>query len=197
MVVIEEGRCVHQQIIQSGLESDVIVGSSLVEMYAKCGSIEDAWRVFNKMSSQNVVTWNAILRGCAMQGHGLVDEGRHCSASMVTDYMVSAKLEHYTCMVDLLGRAGHLWEAENMIMAMPWKVKGVKKQLGRTWIEVNNEVLMFVVEDEDHLQIIGIHAELQILSGLMHDMVGRAIMVRDANHFHHFEDGVCSCMDYW
>jgi hypothetical protein len=65
MVVIEEGRCVHQQIIQSGLESDVIVGSSLVEMYAKCGSIEDAW-----MSSQNVVTWNAILRGCAMQGHG-------------------------------------------------------------------------------------------------------------------------------
>ncbi len=68
--MIEEGRCVHQQIIQSGLESDVIVGSSLVEMYAKCGSIEDAWRVFNKMSSQNVVTWNAILRGRAMQGHG-------------------------------------------------------------------------------------------------------------------------------
>jgi hypothetical protein len=28
-------------------------------------------------------------------------------------------------------------------------------------------------------------------------IVGRAIMVRDANHFHHFEDGVCSCMDYW
>jgi len=46
----------------------------------------------------------------------------------------------------------------------------VKKQLGRTWIEVNHEVLMFVVEDEDHPQIIGIQAELQILSGLMHDM---------------------------
>jgi hypothetical protein len=28
-------------------------------------------------------------------------------------------------------------------------------------------------------------------------IVGRAIMVRDANRFHHFEDGVCSCMDYW
>jgi hypothetical protein len=28
-------------------------------------------------------------------------------------------------------------------------------------------------------------------------IVGRAIMVRDANHFHHFEDGVCSCRDYW
>ncbi len=45
----------------------------------------------------------------------------HCHASMVTDYMSSAKLEHYTCMVDLLGCAGHLQEAENMVMAMPWK----------------------------------------------------------------------------
>ncbi len=117
MVAIEEGRCVHQQIIQSGLESDVFVGSSLVDMYAKCGSMENAWGVFNKMPSQNVVTWNARLGGCAMNGHGnealkhfeqmcegvqpdditficllsacshagLVDEGMHCYASMVTD----------------------------------------------------------------------------------------------------------------
>ncbi len=49
MIVVEEGRSVHQQIIQSGLESDVFVGNSLVDMYAKCGCIEDAWRVFNKM----------------------------------------------------------------------------------------------------------------------------------------------------
>jgi pentatricopeptide repeat protein len=44
------------------------VGNSLVDMYAKCGSIEDAWRVFNKMPSQNVVIWTAILGGCAMHG---------------------------------------------------------------------------------------------------------------------------------
>jgi len=49
MVVIEEGRCVHQQIIQSGLETDVFVANSLVDIYAKCGSMEDAWGVFNKM----------------------------------------------------------------------------------------------------------------------------------------------------
>ncbi|KAH9543638.1 hypothetical protein CY35_13G076200 [Sphagnum magellanicum] len=125
-VAIEEGRFVHQDIIQSGLESDVFVGSSLVKMYAKCGSMEDAWRVFNKMPSRTVVTWNAILGGCAMNGHacghaGLVDEGMHCYASMVTDYMISAKLEHYTCMVDLLGHAGHVQEVENMVMATPWK----------------------------------------------------------------------------
>jgi hypothetical protein len=143
------------------------------------------------------------------------------------------------------------------------KEKGVKKQPGCTWIEVNNKVNTFVVDDQDHPQMIEIHAELQRLSGLMHDagyvtctkfvlhdveeeekvfhlchhseklaiafglintaprtplqirrnlrvcedrhtstkfiskIVGRAIIVRDANHFHHFEDGVCSCMDYW
>ncbi|CAM6044374.1 unnamed protein product, partial [Sphagnum compactum] len=106
VVALEEGRCIHQQIIRSGLESDVFVGSSLVDMYAKCGSMEDARGVFNKMPSQNVVTWNAILGGCAMNGH---------------DYMIPAKLQHYTCMVNLLGPAGHLQEAENMVMAMPCK----------------------------------------------------------------------------
>ncbi len=130
---------------------DVPVVNSLVDMYAKCGSMDDAWRVLNKMPSRDVVTWTAVLAGCALHGHGkealkhfkwmckegvqpdditfisllsacshagLVDEGMRCYASMVTDYMISAKLEHYTCMVDVLGRAGHLQEAENMVMAM-------------------------------------------------------------------------------
>jgi pentatricopeptide repeat protein len=39
-------------------------------MYAKCGSIEDARKVFHKMQSQDVVTWTAILGGFAIHGHG-------------------------------------------------------------------------------------------------------------------------------
>jgi hypothetical protein len=128
---------------------------------------------------------------------------------------------------------------------------------------VNNEVHTFVVDDQDHPQMIKIQAELKRLSLLMHNagyvpctkfvlhdveeehkvfhlchhseklaisfglintapgtplrirknlrvcedchtstkfiskIVGRTIMVRDANRFHQFEDGVCSCMDYW
>jgi hypothetical protein len=50
-----------------------------------------------------------------------VDEGMCCYASMVMDYMISAKLGHYTCMVNLLGHAGHLQEAENIVMVMPYK----------------------------------------------------------------------------
>jgi pentatricopeptide repeat protein len=51
VVVLEEGRCVHQQIIECGWEWDVFVTNSSVHMYAKCGNMEDAWRVFNKMPS--------------------------------------------------------------------------------------------------------------------------------------------------
>jgi pentatricopeptide repeat protein len=60
---LEDGRHVHEQIIQSGCEFDIFVGSSLVDMYAECGSIEDAQRMFNNMPSQGVVTWNALILG--------------------------------------------------------------------------------------------------------------------------------------
>ncbi|CAM6073859.1 unnamed protein product [Sphagnum tenellum] len=70
VVAIEEGRCVHQQIIQSGLQSDVFVCNNLVDMYAKCGSVEEAWRVFNKMPSQDVITWNAVALGHVKCGQG-------------------------------------------------------------------------------------------------------------------------------
>jgi hypothetical protein len=58
LVAIEEGRCVHKQITQSGWDSDVFVGSSLVDMYAKCGSMEDAQRVFNNMPPRHLGMWS-------------------------------------------------------------------------------------------------------------------------------------------
>ncbi|CAM6030174.1 unnamed protein product [Sphagnum balticum] len=69
-VALEEGRGVHEQIIRSGCESEVYVGSSLVDMYAKCGSIEDAQRVFDRMPIRNVVSWNAIILGHVKCGQG-------------------------------------------------------------------------------------------------------------------------------
>jgi pentatricopeptide repeat protein len=70
ILALEEGRCVHQQIVEFGCDSDVFVGNSLVDMYARCGSIEDALRVFNKMPSRNVVTWNAMVLGHVKCGQG-------------------------------------------------------------------------------------------------------------------------------
>jgi pentatricopeptide repeat protein len=60
---LEEGRRARQQIIQSGCESDGFVGCTLVDMYAKCESMEDSQIVFNKMPSLDVFTWNALIVG--------------------------------------------------------------------------------------------------------------------------------------
>jgi hypothetical protein len=46
---LEEGEHAHEQIIASGTKFNVFVGSSLVDMYSKCGSMDDAWRAFNEM----------------------------------------------------------------------------------------------------------------------------------------------------
>ncbi len=67
---LEEAKCVHKQIIQCGCESDVFVGTSLVDMYAKCGNMEDALRVFKKMLSHDVVSWAALLLGHVKCGQG-------------------------------------------------------------------------------------------------------------------------------
>jgi pentatricopeptide repeat protein len=58
-VALEEGKCIHELIIQSGCESDVFVGNSLMDMYVKCGSMEDAWRVFNKLMQCGLLEYHA------------------------------------------------------------------------------------------------------------------------------------------
>jgi pentatricopeptide repeat protein len=154
VAALGEGRHVHEQIIQSGFESDAFVSSSLIDMYAKCGSMEDAQRVFNKMPVRNAVSWTAMLKGYAMHGQGkealahfkwmceegaeidsvtfvcvllacshagLVNEGLHAFDSMREVYRIPATVDHYACKVDLLGRAGHLEEAEDVIKTMPYE----------------------------------------------------------------------------
>ncbi len=67
---LKEGKDVHEQILQSAWESNVSVGSSLVGMYAKCGSIDEAWRFCNSMPKSDVVGWNAMILGYAKRGQG-------------------------------------------------------------------------------------------------------------------------------
>eukprot|EP01018_Ginkgo_biloba_P016705 Gb_16366 [translate_table: standard] len=70
LAALQQGKEIHGCIISSGFKSDVFVGSALVDMYAKCGCIEYAWKVFNKTSQKNIVSWNAMIAGCAMHGRG-------------------------------------------------------------------------------------------------------------------------------
>ncbi|KAK4850154.1 hypothetical protein QYF36_004285 [Acer negundo] len=65
---IEFGKCVHGCVLGLGMSEDVLVVTSLVDMYSKMGDIESARTVFEGMSMKNLVSWNAIISGCVQNG---------------------------------------------------------------------------------------------------------------------------------
>lgn len=67
---LAKGKQIHSCILSCGFESDVVVANSLINMYAKCGSLEDALRVFNKMQEPNVISWTTLVAAYAQQGQG-------------------------------------------------------------------------------------------------------------------------------
>ncbi|XP_057873031.2 pentatricopeptide repeat-containing protein At3g24000, mitochondrial-like [Cryptomeria japonica] len=68
MGALERGTYIHRSVKGSGILSDVVVATALVDMYAKCGSIDKARELFDKMTRRNVVSWNAMIAGYAQNG---------------------------------------------------------------------------------------------------------------------------------
>lgn len=309
---------------------DIVMWNSIITGYAQHGLGEAALQVFHEMCSLNIlpddVTFVGVLSACSYTGK--VKEGLEIFESMNSKYQVEPRTAHYACMVDLLGRAGQVNEAMNLIENMPveadaivwgallgacrthmkldlaevaakklvqlepensgpyillsniyaskgkWsdvadlrkkmRARSVSKSPGCSWIEVEKKVHMFTggdsmchpeqeiimrmlerlggllkeagycpdgsfvlhdVDEEEKVHSLGYHSEklavayglLKVQEGmpirvmknlrvcgdchsaikLMAKVTGREIILRDANRFHHFKDGLCSCRDYW
>ncbi|KAF9604552.1 hypothetical protein IFM89_007673 [Coptis chinensis] len=148
------GKQLHAFIIRLGFISNVFAGSALLDFYANCGSIKDAIQTFNEMPDRNVVSWNAMIGAHARNGDGnatmrsfsemvqsdfqpdsvtflsilsacshcgLVKEGLQYFKAMTHTYKVDPRREHYSCMIDLLGRGGWFDELENFMVQMPFE----------------------------------------------------------------------------
>ncbi|KAL4304569.1 hypothetical protein GQ457_10G027700 [Hibiscus cannabinus] len=149
---LEEGAQFHGQAIVSGLFFFTTVSNALVTLYSKCGSTEDANRLFNEMNFRDEVSWTALISGYSQFGKadetiglfqkmlahglkpdevtfvgvlsacsraGLVEKGYQYFESMVKEHGITPVVDHYTCMIDLLSRAGRLEEARRFINKMP------------------------------------------------------------------------------
>ncbi|KAL5708398.1 hypothetical protein ACHQM5_019197 [Ranunculus cassubicifolius] len=358
---LQFGTSVHSFLVRKGFIKYTILGTALVDMYAKCGNLDCSYRIFNEIPEKTPVSWTAMIGGFGLHGKGreaisvfnemkvkgmkpdavtfttilsacshagLVDEGRRIFAQIVQECGCRMPTpEHYSCMVDLLGRAGYLDEAYEFIKSMKiqpsidvwatllsacrakcnvllaevaaenifklnpknvgsyillsniyasqkkWeeveRVRlmvrdlGLKKPHGCTFIELDKVVHRFLVGDQSHSESKYIYEKLEELrqkimeagytpdtSSVFYDVeeavkekmlwdhierlaiafalihtgpntvirisknlrvcgdchtaikliskvTCREIIMRDAHRFHHFNNGVCSCGDYW
>lgn len=309
---------------------DIIMWNSIISGYASHGLGEEALKVFHEMPSSgtmpNKVTLIAILTACSYAGK--VEEGLEIFESLESKFGVAPTVEHYSCAVDMLGRAGQVDKAMTLIESMTVKpdatvwggllgackthsrldlaevaakklfeiepenagpyvllssinasrskwgdvaevrknmrTKNVSKFPGCSWIEVEKKVHMFTrggirnhpeqamilmilektdgllreagyspdcshvlhdVDEEEKVDSLSRHSErLAVAYGLLklpegvpirvmknlrvcgdcHSAIKliskvteREIILRDANRFHHFNKGECSCRDYW
>ncbi|QDP16937.1 hypothetical protein Tsubulata_013519 [Turnera subulata] len=364
LALVEQGKQMHAYTIKVPSGLGMSVCNSIVDMYLKCGLIDEAERFFAEMPARNSISWTAMITGYGKHGRGqeaiqlfnkmqletvepddvtylavllacshsgLVEEGRKYFSRLRNDHRIKARVEHYACMVDLLGRSGRIKEAKDLIDSMPlkpdvgiwqtllsacrvhgdlelgkevgdilfrldndnpanyvmmsniyadaghWeecerlremvKTRRLKKDAGRSWVEIDKEIHFFYGGDDRHPLIEEIHRvlkemerkmkeELGYISGVKYALrdveeeskmenlrvhseklaIGLALVcgglegrqrvirifknlrvcgdchefikglsrvlrvvfvVRDANRFHRFEDGLCSCGDYW
>ncbi|WOL13960.1 hypothetical protein Cni_G22740 [Canna indica] len=258
MVLLEMGRQVHVHVLKH--KRDLILNNAVLDMYCKCGSLEEADTLFQRMSERDVISWSTMISGLAQNGRsndalklfelmkvsgakpnyitivgvlfacshaGLVEDGWYYFRSMKQLFGIEPGREHYGCMVDLLGRAGKLDEALKFVQNMDFepdtiiwrtllgacrvhkeanlaahaakeilrlepqdqgayillsniyadshrwndaeqvrkslKDRQVKKEPGRSWIEVGKKIHVFLVGDMSHPQADGIKMELSRL----------------------------------
>nr|UPT48605.1 pentatricopeptide repeat protein AaPPR434 [Agave angustifolia] len=323
---LDTGRRVFETMAR---QRDVVSWNSMIAGYGIHGFGSEAIVLFEEMIDNGVsptpITFVSVLGACSHAG--LVQEGKRLFTSMSQEYGIIPRAEHYACMVDLLGRAGQLDEAVNIVEDMRvepgrtvwgsllgacrihghvelaeracarlfeleplnagnyilladiyaeakmWEevnrvkkileAKGLQKVPGCSWIELKKKIYSFASVDEMNPQIEQLHAllvqlvtemketgyvpntkvvlydldqeekerivlghseKLALAFGLINSGKGeviritknlrlcedchtvtkfvskfanREILVRDVNRFHHFRDGVCSCLDYW
>ncbi|XP_027086166.1 pentatricopeptide repeat-containing protein At4g21300-like [Coffea arabica] len=147
------GKVIHGFMIRGAFSSDLFAESALIDMYAKCGHLELASTVFDMMECKNEVSWNSIIAAYGNHGHledalallnemrddgfqpdhvtflaiisacshtGQVEEGKQLFEFMTQELGITARMEHYACLIDLFGRAGCLEEAHQVVRTMPF-----------------------------------------------------------------------------
>lgn len=150
---LSQGEWIHDYLQKNhDFESNSILVTALIDMYCKCGRVEKALQIFKFAPKKGLSCWNSIISGLATNGctqeaiqmfseleswrlkpdavsfisvltacnhSGLVNEAKYYFSMMIEKYKIRPSIKHYSCMVDVLGKAGHLEEAEKLIRTMP------------------------------------------------------------------------------
>ncbi|KAK1301824.1 Pentatricopeptide repeat-containing protein [Acorus calamus] len=138
---------------QNGFCLDDKLGSGLIDAYSSCGSIDRARQVFERIQKKDIYSWNSMMLALATNGRSsdtmdlflkmssenlmpndvtFVALLKACShggldyfQSMRDEYNIEPDIVHYGCVVDLLGRAGQLRDAQELILRLPFKPNSI------------------------------------------------------------------------
>ncbi|XP_058068005.1 pentatricopeptide repeat-containing protein At5g44230 [Magnolia sinica] len=99
-----------------GPETNVVVGSALIDMYAKCGSVEEAYRVFEGMTEHNVFSYSAMIVGFAM--HGQADAAMRLFKTMVSKTEVKPNGVTFIGMLTACSHAGMVEQGRQYFESM-------------------------------------------------------------------------------
>ncbi|KAL5719049.1 hypothetical protein ACHQM5_011882 [Ranunculus cassubicifolius] len=147
------------QSFSSIKDPNLITWTSIIGAYAFHGFPRQAIIVFEEMLSRGVkpdkIAFVGVLSACSHGG--LVDEGLHYFSLMTTEHQILPGLEHFACLIDLLGRAGHLDRAYNILENMPLEPGanvfgafiGACKAHGNTRLAILAAEKLFKLEPQD------------------------------------------------
>ncbi|GFS39760.1 pentatricopeptide repeat (PPR) superfamily protein [Actinidia rufa] len=209
----EQWKWAHTFIDKCGMKINVVLGSCLIDLYAKCGSIERASGAYVLLSSVYATTgkWKELRHvRDAMEAKGI----RKVPACSMVE--VGCVIHEF-----FWGDESHPETRE--IHLMPDEIRKLLKMEG--YVGNTNEVLLDLDDEEGEELALSLHSEklavayailktsaatpIHILKNLricadchvaikmISRVFARYIEVRDCNRFHHFANGVCSCKDYW
>ncbi|XP_020202985.1 putative pentatricopeptide repeat-containing protein At3g47840 [Cajanus cajan] len=69
MALLEQGKQVHAHVLCIGIDHEAMVHSALINMYSKCGSVQEASKIFNGMKFNDIISWTAMINGYAEHGY--------------------------------------------------------------------------------------------------------------------------------
>ncbi|KAM5548632.1 pentatricopeptide repeat-containing protein [Rosa sericea] len=160
LAALIEGKQVHALLFKTGFGLNIYIVSSLIDMYSKCGSIGEAYTVFQGMEDRNTILWNAMISGFS----------RHaCSLEVM---ILFEKMQQ---------AANNKWEEVARTRKL-LKESELKKERGKSWIEIKDKVHSFMVGERKHPRIAEIYSKLDQLVEKLRMMGYKAEIEHDLHY---------------
>ncbi|KAL5054677.1 hypothetical protein RYX36_035359 [Vicia faba] len=165
-------------------EKDVASWNIMITGYGMHGYGDEALDIFSRMCqaqlAPNEISFVGLLSACSHAG--MVKEGLEFLAVMDSNYSVSPSIEHYTCVIDMLCRAGKLMEAYDLMLTMPFKADSVGWRALLAACRITKDTDLAEIAASKVIELEPGHCGNYVLMSNVYGVVGRYEEVSELRH---------------